>query len=724
MLNITPLPNPLPQGERGYSACLKNGSELFNNAPCGKGNYRTKCPRFLMTNAMPAHKTLHDIQELRRQIDEHNYHYYVQDNPTIPDAEYDRLFRQLQELEAQHPELITPDSPTQRVGAAPLKVFASVTHEAPMLSLENAFTDAELIAFDKRVRQRLEMDHPIEYVGEPKLDGVAVNLRYERGVLVCGATRGNGVTGEDITQNVRTIPSVPLHLRGNDHPALLEVRGEIYMPLTGFENYNIRARQMGEKEFANPRNATAGSLRQLDPKITASRPLALFCYALGKVSEGHVADKHSDMLEVFKQWGLPVNPEIKVLPSIHECIIFFQHLSALRDQLSYEIDGVVFKVNRFDLQRELGFISRAPRWAIAHKFPAREEMTRVESIEFQVGRTGALTPVARLTPVFVSGVTVSNATLHNMDELWRKDVRVGDTIIVRRAGDVIPDVVSVILAKRPPQSQPVLLPKHCPICGAEAIKPEGEVVARCTGGLFCRAQLKETIKHFASRKALDIEGLGDKIVEQLVIANLVRDIAEVFLLTAEQWLSMERKGEKSVNNLLTALEKSKATTLPRFIYALGIREVGEATALSLAHHFGSLDNIMRADELTLEEVNDIGPIVAANIAAFFRQQHNRELIAKLQQLGVHWQENQARASRGEQPWFGKTFVLTGTLSAMTRDEAKERIQSLGGKVSSSVSAKTTYVIAGADPGSKLTKAEELGVAILSEEDFLQLLREM
>ncbi|HVV69775.1 MAG TPA: NAD-dependent DNA ligase LigA [Gammaproteobacteria bacterium] len=664
------------------------------------------------------------LEQLRQKIDEHNYSYYVLDNPTIPDAEYDRLFRELQTLESEHPELITPDSPTQRVGAQPLKEFAAVTHEVPMLSLDNAFSELELIAFDKRVRQRLETDKPIEYVCEPKLDGVAVSLRYEKGVLTRGATRGDGLTGEDITQNVRTIPAVPLHLRGSGYPDILEVRGEIYMPLISFENYNAKARAAGEKEFANPRNATAGSLRQLDPKITASRPLSLFCYALGKVAGGHVADKHSDMLEDFKGWGLPVNPEIIHVTGIEPCVEFFHHMAAIRDSLPYEIDGVVYKVNRFDQQRELGFISRAPRWAIAHKFPAREEMTQVEAIEFQVGRTGAITPVARLAPVVISGVTVSNATLHNMDEVWRKDVRVGDMVIVRRAGDVIPDVVSVILDKRPAHTHKVLLPKHCPVCHAEVIKPEGEVVARCTGGLFCQAQLKETIKHFASRRALDIEGLGDKIIEQLVTVKLARDIADVFLLTKAQWLSLERMGEKSAQNLIDALDKSKATTLPRFMYALGIREVGEATALNLVQHFGGLAHIMQADELQLQEVADIGPIVAANIAGFFRQPHNRELIAKLQQLGVHWQEMAPRPKQNDLPLNGKTFVLTGTLATMTRDAAKEQIQALGGKVSGSVSAKTTYVVAGADPGFKLAKAEELKVQILSEDELLQLLKEL
>ncbi len=664
---------------------------------------------------------LHRINQLRQEIAEHNHRYYVLDAPSIPDAEYDRLFRELQGLEAQHPGLITPDSPTQRVGAAPLKQFATVIHEVPMLSLENAFDEAELVAFDKRVRQRLDQEGPIEYACEPKVDGVAVSLLYERGRLIRAATRGDGVTGEDITQNVRTIPQVPLHLRGKDYPGVLEVRGEIYMPIAAFEAYNARAREAGHKEFANPRNATAGSLRQLDPRITASRPLALFTYALGIVREGQLPPMHSAMLENFKEWGLPVNAEIRVETGASGCLAFFHYLQAKRDQLPYEIDGVVYKVNRFDWQRELGFVARAPRWALAHKFLAREQMTQVVAIEFQVGRTGALTPVARLTPVNVSGVMVSNATLHNMDEVQRKDVRVGDQVIVRRAGDVIPDVVSVILEKRPPHTTPIQLPARCPICQAEVIKPEGEAIARCTGGLYCPAQLKETVKHLAARKALDIEGLGDKIVEQLVNTGLVKDIADVFLLDQPKMLTLERMGEKLADNILTAIDRSKATTLQRFLYALGIREVGETTALSLVRHFGQLKPIMQADENELQAVPDIGPIVAATIAAFFRQTHNRELITKLQKLGVHWQEAPPSAKPKSQPLANQSFVLTGALTAMTREEAKERLQALGAKVSENVSKKTNYVIVGAEPGSKLAKAQELGVTIMDENEFLALI---
>lgn len=658
------------------------------------------------------------IQQLREEIEEHNYRYYVLDQPIISDAEFDQLFRALQDLEQAHPELITLDSPTQRVGASPLAKFETVIHEIPMLSLENAYTVEEVLAFDKRIHQRLKIEKPIEYVSEPKVDGVAISLRYENGLLVRAATRGDGVQGEDVTQNIRTISAVPLHLRGKHFPRMLEVRGEVYMTLKDFFQFNERAQQKGEREFVNPRNAAAGSLRQLDSKITAQRPLSLFCYAVGKVSDGHLPSSHSDMLQQLKAWGFPINPYVKVQAAIEGCLAFFKDMMLRRAQLSYEIDGVVYKVNSFDLQQALGFVARAPRWALAHKFPAREAFTQVEAIEFQVGRTGALTPVARLHPVFISGVTVSNATLHNVEEMWRKDVRVGDTVIVKRAGDVIPDVVGVVLEKRPQVTHKIILPRHCPICGAEVIKPEREVIARCVGGLYCHAQLKETIKHFASRRAMDIDGLGEKIIEQLLVTNLVSDIAGVYQLTAKQLLTLERMGEKSAQNLLNAIEKSKSTTLHRFLYGLGIRDVGEATALNLVQHFGQLHSLMVADEATLEEVSDIGPIVAANIAGFFRQRHNQELIAKLQELGVHWKE-QAGIQIDSRPLKQKTFVLTGTLDSMSREEAKEKLQHLGAKVSNSVSSKTAYVVAGKEPGSKLEKAQSLGVSILSEEAFLE-----
>jgi len=728
--------------------------------------------------------TLSRIQQLHQLIDEHNYRYYILDDPNVPDAEYDRLMRELQTLEKQYPEYITPDSPTQRVGTSPLKAFTQVTHNIPMLSLENVFNENDLIAFDKRIKQRLKIEQEIEsqeieYVGEPKIDGIAVSLLYENGKLVRGATRGDGNTGENITQNLRTIPTIPLHLipfsrhceegaffatdeanqekpkakfkkfsfdllvnnfsglprspqktrpscndsQGETYqpPNILEVRGEVYMPLSAFAAYNAQLEKSGAKLFANPRNAAAGSLRQLDATITAQRPLAFFAYAVGKVTGGALPDTHYEMLQALKNWGFHINPEIKILRGVDQCLAYHQQLAEKRDSLPYEIDGVVYKVNSIPQQQALGFVSRAPRWAVAHKFPAREELTQVEAIEFQVGRTGALTPVARLTPVFVGGVTVSNATLHNIEELMRKDVRVGDTVMIRRAGDVIPYVVSVLLDRRPCNTHVVALPKHCPVCHAEVIKPEGEVVARCTGGLFCPAQLKETVKHFASRRAMDIDGLGDKLVEQFVEEKLINNIADVYLLEKEKLLNLERMGEKSVENLLSAIEKSKATTLSRFLYALGIREVGDATALTLAQHFGSLENIIHADETALEEVADVGPIVAANIQGFFHEKHNRALIEKLQQLGVHWQEHEPGFQRAHLPFKNQTFVLTGTLESMTRDEAKAALQALGAKVAGSVSAKTTYVIAGSDAGSKLDKAKALGVEVLDEAGFKKLL---
>lgn len=662
------------------------------------------------------------ITTLRHSIDEHNYRYHVLDSPAIPDAEFDRLFRELQMLEAQHPELVTPDSPTQRIGATPLREFTTVTHEIPMLSLENAFSQEELAAFDQRVRQRLDSDATIEYACEPKVDGVAVSLVYEHGKLVRGATRGDGVTGEDITQNVRTIAAIPLHLRNSGYPAVLEVRGEVYMPIAKFEHFNAAARESGGKVFANPRNAAAGSLRQLDASITAQRPLAFFSYGLGQVSGDKLAATHYDFLAQCRTWGLPVNPNIHLAQGAQQAWDYFQRLSAQRAELPYEIDGVVFKVNRFDYQRELGFVSRAPRWALACKFPAREAVTVVEAIEAHVGRTGALTPVARLTPVALGGVTVSNATLHNFDELWRKDVRVGDSVILRRAGDVIPDVVAVVPERRPAHTQPIKVPPRCPVCHAEVIKPEGEVIARCTGGLFCPAQLAQTVQHFASRRALDIDGLGEKRVEQLIEHKLVHDIADIYLLTAEQLLALERTGEKSVHNLLAALQHSKSTTLARFLYGLGIPEVGETTARCLANHFGKLDALLAADEEQLQRIPSIGPIMAATIVGFLHQPHNRALIVKLQQLGVHWTEHTPQPP-GAQPLQGQTFVLTGSLTTLTRDQASAQLQTLGAKTSGSVSAKTTYVVAGQDPGSKLRKAQELGVTVLSEQELLQLLQQ-
>ncbi|MDO9371781.1 MAG: NAD-dependent DNA ligase LigA [Gammaproteobacteria bacterium] len=693
---------------------------------------------------MTAKDVRHRAEELRKQINYHNYRYYVLDAPLIPDAEYDRLLRELQTLEEQHPELVTTDSPTQRVGAAPLKKFGAVKHEVPMLSLANAFSEQEVLDFDRRVRERLEAVAPgvlppatlvepfasalpctaeeVEYSAEPKLDGLAVSLLYRDGVFAQGATRGDGVTGEDVTQNLRTIGAIPLRLYGAGYPALLEVRGEVYLSKAAFEELNAAARARGEKVFANPRNAAAGSLRQLDPKITARRPLAFFCYGVGAVERGKLPGEHGALLAQLRDWGLPVAHEQRVVSGVQGCLDYHRDMAARRSRLEYDIDGVVYKVNRLDQQELLGFVSRAPRWAVAHKFPAQEEITEVLGIDVQVGRTGALTPVARLKPVSVGGVTVSNATLHNQDEIDRLDVRVGDSVIVRRAGDVIPEIVSVVRERRPHGAKPFHLPKHCPVCGADVVRAEGEVVARCSGGLYCPAQRKEAILHFVSRRAMDIEGIGEKLVDQLVEHKLIETPADLYMLTKEQLAGLERMGEKSAANVVAALENSKATTLARFLYALGIREVGEATALALAQHFGDLNALMRADEETLQQVPDIGPVVAAHIVAFFHQRHNREVIERLLDPrvgGITWP---AVKIAQRLPLAGKTFVLTGTLETLAREEAKEKLQTLGAKVSGSVSSKTNYLVAGADPGSKVEKARELGVEILDETALLKMLR--
>lgn len=666
-------------------------------------------------------KIIEQIEKLREQINEHNYSYYVLDNPIIPDAEYDRLLRQLQELETQYPSLITGESPTQRIGAEPIKAFPEVQHEIPMLSLDNAFSEEEIEQFDKRIKDRLDTPNEISYCCEPKLDGLAVSIVYKEGLLVRGSTRGDGYTGEEVTSNIRTINSIPLKLRGKGFPKVLEVRGEVFMPKAGFKRLNELAVKQGTKQFVNPRNAAAGSIRQLDPQLTATRPLSFFCYGLGKVEKGHLPNTHYAILEALSEWGLPINKESKVVKGPKGCLEFYHKMEKKRESLPYEIDGVVYKVDQLLLQQELGFVSRAPRWAIAHKFPAQEELTQIIAVEFQVGRTGILTPVARLKPIFVGGATVSNATLHNMDEVERKDVKVGDTIIIRRAGDVIPEIVSVVKERRPRDVKPIVLPKHCPVCHSEVIKPEGETAARCTGGLFCAAQRKEGIKHFASRRAMDINGLGDKLVDQLVEQGLVHNVADLYSLTQPQIADLERSGDKSAVNLCKAIEKSKTTTLPRFLFALGIREVGEATALNLAKHFRSIEKISAADEELLQSVSDIGPIVATHIAAFFRQSHNIEVIKKLRKQGVHWPEI-AAPNESQQPLAGKTFVLTGTLSSMSRDEAKQKLQDLGAKVSGSVSSKTSYVVVGSDPGSKLDEAQRLGVEILDEPRFLKLLK--
>lgn len=660
------------------------------------------------------------IEHLRQEINQHNYRYYVLDQPEVADAEYDRLFHKLKELEAAYPEFISPDSPTQRVGAAPLKAFATVTHGVPMLSLENAFDEEDLIAFDKRVRQRLETTKPIEYSCEPKMDGIAVSLLYEHGIFVRGATRGDGYVGEEITQNLRTIPTVPLRLRGQDFPELIEVRGEVLISKKSFAALNQAAAKQGERVFVNPRNAAAGSLRQLDARITAQRPLQLYCYGIGQTS-AKIATTHAELLKQLHSWGFYVSQDITVVTGEEGCWHYYQTINQRREQLPYEIDGVVYKVNQLRLQEELGFVSRAPRWAIAHKFPAQEQTTKVLAIDFQVGRTGALTPVARLEPVFVGGVTVSNATLHNLDEAWRKDVRVGDTVVVKRAGDVIPDIVAVIAEKRPKGTHIISVPKKCPICHSEVIKPEGEVSPRCTGGLYCQAQVRESILHFASRRAMNIEGLGDRLVELFLNQRLIKDVSDLYALKSEDIAAQERLGEKSAQNLITAIELSKNTTLMRFIYALGIPQVGEATAMSVVQHFATLENIIAATEEDLQQVTDIGPIVAAEISGFFRQKHNLELIERLQKLGVHWPALTPKKAEGEQPLQGKTFVITGSLTAMTRDEAKDKLRNLGAKITESVSNKTDYVIVGADPGSKFDKAQALGVKILNESEFLELL---
>lgn len=660
------------------------------------------------------------LEKLRQQINEHNYRYYVLDEPVISDSEYDQLMKQLQQLEKQHPELITKDSPTQRVGAAPLKEFKEVHHKIPMLSLDNAFSDEDVIAFNQRIHDKLEINHDVEFVCEPKLDGLAITLIYKNGVLSHAATRGDGTTGEDVTENIRTIPSIPLHLRGNDYPDVIEIRGEVYMPKKGFEELNARAEKAGEKIFVNPRNAAAGSIRQLDSRMTASRPLAIFCYGIGIIEKGSLPNKHSEILAEIKKWGLPVNPEIKVVANIQQCLNYHQKMLEKREKLAYEIDGVVYKVNNIKIQNELGFVSRAPRFAIAHKFPAQEVTTTVESVEFQVGRTGALTPVARLKPVFVGGVTVSNATLHNMDEVHRKDIHIHDAVIVRRAGDVIPEVVAVIKQRRPANAKKIILPTHCPICHSKIEHIEGEAVARCSGGLFCPAQRKEAIKHFASRRAMDIEGLGDKLVDQLVDLNLITSVADLYSLKLNQLADLERMADKSAQNILDALEKSKNTTLPRFLYSLGIREVGEATAKQLANHFGELESLFSATEESLQEIQDIGPVVAKHIVSFFKEKHNHQVIEKLIKAGIHWEK--IKKQNRSLALSGKIFVLTGTLNTLTRDDAKEKIENLGAKVSGSVSSKTNYVVAGEDPGSKLMKAKELGIKILDEKQFLDLIK--
>ena len=668
---------------------------------------------------------IEQLNQLKQLISEYNYQYYVLDEPSVPDVEYDRKMRELQDIENAYPDLLTADSPSQKVGDVPLDAFEQVEHEVPMLSLDNVFDEESFYAFEKRMQDRLKNSTDIEYSCEPKLDGLAVSLLYENGLLVRGATRGDGHIGENITANVRTIRNIPLKLRGSDYPARLEVRGEVVMSKDGFETLNQSQKDKGKKIFANPRNAAAGSLRQLDSRITASRPLLFFSYSLGLVEDETkpLANSHYQRLQQLADWGLPLSKELDTAKDAGACLDYYQHIGDIRNSLNYDIDGVVFKVDNIQIQQSLGFVARAPRWAIAHKFPAQEEMTKVLDVEFQVGRTGAITPVARLEPVFVGGVTVSNATLHNQDEIERLGLQIGDTVIIRRAGDVIPQVVSVILDKRPSNSRVVVFPSDCPICQSGVEKLEGEAVARCTGGLYCAAQRKQAMKHFASRKAFDIDGLGDKIVDQLVDLELVKTPADFFKLELIQIASLERMGDKSAANLLMSLEKSKQTTLAKFLYSLGIREVGEATAANLAQHFCTLDNIKSADLEVLQEVDDVGEIVARHLVNFFAEPHNIELIEQLLRAGVHWPVIEPLDQQAL-PLQGQTFVLTGTLQQMGRSEAKQKLQDLGAKVAGSVSAKTSCLVAGEKAGSKLAKAEQLGIEILQEDQLIALLQRL
>jgi len=670
--------------------------------------------------------------EIKNLINQYNHQYYVLDNPSVPDAEYDRLLRELIAIELKFPELKTDDSPSQKVGGQALKSFTQVTHQMPMLSLDNVFSQDEWQAFVKRIEDRIAASEVVSYCAEPKLDGLAVSLRYEQGVLVQAATRGDGATGENITENIRTIKSIPLKLIGDSYPDIIEVRGEVFMPKASFDALNEKALKKGEKTFANPRNAAAGSLRQLDSKITAQRNLAFYAYGLGYVSDDGtptqgnqsewLADGQFERLNQLKTIGLPVCPEIRKLDNHSQCQAFYQDILDKREALSYEIDGTVIKVNNIAFQEKLGFVARAPRWATAYKFPAQEELTVLEDVEFQVGRTGAITPVARLKPVFVGGVTVSNATLHNQDEIDRLGVKVGDTVIIRRAGDVIPQVVSVVLERRPEHAKAVEFPSACPVCSSDVNRNEGEAVLRCTGGLYCGAQRKEAIKHFSSRKAFDIDGLGDKLVEQMVDESLIQSPTDLFKLTEIQISTLERMGKKSAQNLIDSLAASKETTLARFIYALGIREVGEATASNLAQHYLTLDAILSANEESLKQVADVGEIVAKNIVHFLKQTHNLEIIDGLLACGITWPSIEVK-TEDEQPLLDQTFVLTGTLSQMGRNDAKARLQSLGAKVSGSVSAKTHCLVAGEKAGSKLTKAQDLGVNVMTEDDLIALFEE-
>ncbi|AEX51071.1 DNA ligase [Rahnella aquatilis CIP 78.65 = ATCC 33071] len=666
------------------------------------------------------------INQLRTQLRHHEYQYHVLDAPEVPDAEYDRLMRELRELETTHPELVTADSPTQRVGAAPLSAFEQVRHRVPMLSLDNVFDEESYLAFYKRVQDRLKTAEPLTFCCELKLDGLAVSLLYENGELVQAATRGDGTTGENITANVRTIRAIPLRLHGDNIPARLEVRGEVFMPQPGFEAMNAEARRTGGKVFANPRNAAAGSLRQLDPRITARRPLTFFCYGVGLLEGGELPRSHLGRLQQFKAWGLPVSDRVRLCTGSEEVLAFYRQVEADRSSLGFDIDGVVVKIDSLDIQETLGFVARAPRWATAFKFPAQEQITRVKDVEFQVGRTGAITPVARLEPVLVAGVMVSNATLHNADEIERLGLRIGDTVIVRRAGDVIPQVVGVVLDERPQDAREVVFPTHCPVCHSDVERVEGEAVARCTAGLICGAQRKEALKHFVSRRALDVDGMGDKIIDQLVEKEYVKTPADLFRLTAGKLTGLDRMGPKSAQNVVSALEKAKETTLARFLYALGIREVGEATAANLAAHYGSVEALKAADIESLKSVQDVGDVVAKHVVNFLSEEHNQQVIDELlsPEINIHWPQVQVIVPEEiDSPFAGKTVVLTGSLTILSRDEAKDRLTALGAKVSGSVSKKTDLVIAGEAAGSKLAKAQELGIEVIDEAEMIRLLGE-
>ncbi len=659
-------------------------------------------------------------RELREQLEFHNYRYYVLDDPEISDAQYDALMLELRGLERAYPGLVDPDSPTQRVGGQPARVFRAVVHAVPMLSLENSFTEQDILDFDRRARERLDVGQ-IVYSAEPKLDGLAVTLRYEAGRLVQAATRGDGMRGEDVTANVRAIRAVPVQLRGKRWPAVLEARGEVFMLRKSFEALNRRAGERGEKTFANPRNAAAGSLRQLDPSITAERTLDIFFYGVGAIDGWKVPARHSELLAALREFGLRTCPEIEVVEGAAGCLEYYARIGAKRNGLPYDIDGVVYKVDRLDWQRDLGFVARAPRWAAAHKFPAQEETTVVEDVAFYVGRTGALTPVAHVKPVFVGGVTVSNVTLHNMDEVARKDVRVGDTVIVRRAGDVIPELVRVIPERRPRGARVVELPAQCPVCSSHVDRSEGEAVARCSGGLVCPAQRLGALLHFASRRAMDIDGLGERLIGQLIESGRVTTPADLYTLTADELAALDRMGQKSATNLVAALEASKQTTLPRFLYALGIRDVGESTALALAEHFGDLAPLQDASLEEIQEVRDVGPVVAAHVREFFDEARNRRVIARLRESGVRWPKVRRASAAGTGPMAGKVVVITGTLTSMSRDEAREAARAAGATVTDSVSKKTSLLVVGAEAGSKLRRAQELGIETVDENGFLRLL---